>query len=137
MDIVFASNDRSEILHLPIVPERFEIPSPHNNQVFSTISDGDINLIGLAGLDEFSLVGWFPMKYYSFAKSSVMGTEGKAFIEKFKKRRRALRIVITNKNGIELLNDLYAIENFTPGYDRAGDMTYTIHFKQFIAKKVV
>lgn len=136
MDIVFSAENRKETLHLPIIPETIDIAFPHNNQVFSTIEDGDINLIGMQGLKSISFSSWFPMKEYYFAKSKVTGEEGKAFLTKWKRKRRPIRIVITNKNGLELHNELYAIESFDFGFDRTGDMTYSLNLKQFITKQV-
>lgn len=136
IDIVFSAENRSETLHLPIIPETLDISFPHQNMTISTISDGDVNLIGMPGLKTISFSSWFPMKTYQFAKSSVTGVEGKAFLTKWKRKRRPIRVVVINKNGIELHNELYAIENFTFGYDRAGDMTYSLNLKQFVSKQV-
>lgn len=32
--------------------------------------------------------------------------------------------------------ELYAIDDFTFGFDRAGDMTYSLSLEQFVAKQV-
>lgn len=137
MDIIFSNDDRTKILHLPIIPETLEIQFPHNNQTFVTISTGEINLIGLPCLKTVSISCWFPMKKYPFAKSKILAPEAKEYIVEWKRTRTARRMVIINKNGYELHNELYAVENFTFGYDRAGDMTYTLDLKQFINKRVV
>lgn len=137
MDIIFTNDDRSQILHLPIIPERLEIQFPHSNQTFTTISSGEINLIGLPALKSISFSCWFPMKEYSFAKSNVLGSEAKEFIVEWKRTRTPRRMVVINNNGYELHNELYAIENFVFGYDRVGDMTYTLDLKQFVNRRVV
>lgn len=137
MDIILTTNDRSEILHLPIIPESIEVQFPHNNQTFTTISSGEINLIGLPALKTINFSCWFPMKPYSFAKSSILGYEAKEYIVKWKRTRTPIRVVITNKEGRDVHNELYAIENFTFGFDRVGDMTYTLDLKQFVNRRVV
>lgn len=136
MDIVFSAENRLETLHLPIIPETLDISFPHKNMTISTVSEGDLKIIGMPGLKGISFSTWFPMKAYSFAKSNVTGVEGKAFLTKWKRKRRPIRVVVINKNGYELHNELYAIEDFTFGYDRAGDMTYSLDLEQFVPKQV-
>lgn len=136
MDIFVSSEDRKEVLQLPIIMPELSVKFPHNNQTFSTISAGDIKLIGKDGLKAISIDSWFPMKEYSFAKSPLLGTEAKEFFVKWKKKRRPIRIVIVNNAGYEFHNELYAIDEFTFGYDRVGDMTYSLSLEQFIPKQV-
>ena len=137
MDIFISSENRKEVLQLPIIPEELSVKFPHNNQTFSTISVGDIKLIGMPGLKTIEgLTGWFPMREYSFAKSSLMGTEAKEFFVNWKRKRRPIRVIIINNAGYEFHNELYAIDEFTFGFDRAGDMTYSLALEQFVAKQV-
>lgn len=137
MDIFVSDENRKEVLQLPIIPKDFDgVKFPHNNQTFQTISDGDIKLIGMPGLKIISLNSWFPMKEYPFAKSPLMGTEAKEFFVKWKRKRRPIRVIIVNNNGYEFHNELYAIDEFVFGYDRAGDMTYSLSLEQFIPKQV-
>ena len=136
MEIILSNEKRTEILQLPIIPEALEVSFPHNNEVFSTVDGGDINLIGRPGLKSISLNSWFPSKEYSFAKSPVLMSEGKEFFVKYKRIREPIRVVIINKNGYTFHNELYVIEEFTFGYDRAGDMTYTVNLKQFVPSRV-
>lgn len=136
MDIFVSSEDRKEVLQLPIIPKELDIKFPHNNQTVSTTSAGDIKLIGMPGLKGFVIQSWFPMKEYSFAKSSLLGIEAKEFFVKWKRKRRPIRVVIVNTNGYEFHNELYAIEQFIFGYDPVGDMTYTLDLEQFVRKQV-
>lgn len=136
MDIFFSSENRKEVLQMPIIPEELSVKFPHNNQTFSTIADGDIKLIGMPGLKSIAFDSWWPMKEYSFAKSSLMGTEAKEFFVKWKRKRRPIRVVIINNARYEFHNELYAIDEFTFGFDRAGDMTYSLSLEQFVAKQV-
>lgn len=136
MNIVFSNEDRTEVLQLPIIPENLEINFPHNNETFSTIDSGDINLVGRAGLKSISLSSWFPMKQYSFAKSSVLAPEGKEFFVKYKRERKPLRVVIYNDSGYTYHNETYVIEDFTFGFDRVGDMPFSLSLKQYVYKRV-
>ena len=63
-------------------------------------------------------------------------SEGKEFFVKYKRIREPIRVVVINKNGYTFHNELYVIEEFTFGYDRAGDMTYTVNLKQFVPSRV-
>lgn len=137
MEIVFTDENRKEILHLPIIPETFDVSFPHNNETISTIADGDMSVIGMPGLKKLSFDCWLPSKRYSFAKSNLTAQQGKAFFTKWKRKRRPIRIVVTSKDGWEIHNELYAIDDFTFGYDRVGDMPYSLSLTQFIPKKVM
>ncbi|MEH6940774.1 hypothetical protein [Bacillus sp. JJ722] len=132
MDVVFSANNRKETLKLPIVPEGLEWPRPQKNETFDTIQKGEIKLIGLKGLIRFSISSFFPMKPYPFAKSKVMGKEAIAFFTKWQDKRQSIRVVITNKSGLELLNIPVTIENFTHGIDRAGDIPYKLDIEEFV-----
>lgn len=136
MDIVISNRNRTEILVLPFIPQDLEVSFPHNNEVFTTVDAGDVNLIGRPGLKRISLSSFFPKKAYPFAKSAVLMAEGKEFFVKYKRTREPIRVVITNNEGYTFHNDLYVIENFTFGYDRIGDMIYTVDLAQFVASKV-
>lgn len=136
MDIFVSSEDRKEVLQLPIIPKELDIKFPHNNKTISTTSAGDIKLIGMPGLKGIVLKSWFPMKEYSFAKSPLLGIEAKEFFVKWKRKRRPIRIVIVNNNGYEFHNELYAIDEFIFGYDVVGDMAYTLDLGQAPRKQV-
>lgn len=136
MDIVISANNRAEVIVLPIVPENIEIAFPHNNEVFSTIGAGDILLIGKDGLRAFTISSFIPNKEYPFAKSKVLAPQFKNFIAKWKKKGQPLRVVITRNDGSTFHNEAYAIEEFTFGLDKAGDMPYTLSLKQFVIKSV-
>lgn len=136
LDIILTSENRKEILQLPIIPETLDVSFPHNNEVFTTIDGGDINLIGMPGLKGIQIACWIPTKEYSFAKSKVLAPQAKEFFTRYKRKRQPIRVVITSKEGWEMHNELYAIEEFVFGYDRVGDMTYTLSLTQYVKKKV-
>lgn len=136
MNVIFSSEDRSETLQLPITPENLEVDFPHNNETFSTIDSGDINLVGRPGLKSIQLDTWLPMKPYSFVKSNVLAPEGKEFFVKYKRERKPLRVVIYNDSGYTFHNELYVIESFVFGFDRVGDMTISLSLKQYVYKRV-
>jgi hypothetical protein len=132
MNIVFSANNRKETLKLPIVPPELEWDYPQKNETFDTIERGEINLIGLPGLTTLSITSFFPMKSYRFAKSKVLGKEAISFFIRWKKKRQPIRIVITSKSGLELLNISVSIERFVYGPDRTGDIKYTLDLREYV-----
>src|SRR5690606_22667635 len=123
-EIVFSAENRKEILRLPIIPEKFEVSFPHKVEVIETIDAGEMSIIGNPQLKGISFETWAPNKSYSFAKSKVMAPQLKEFFTRWKRKERPIRIVVTSSSGWEIHNELYAIANFTFGYDRVGDMPY-------------
>lgn len=132
MDIVFATKDRKKVLKLPIVPPDLEWDNPQKHETMETIQGGEILIPGLKGLTTLTIDSFFPMKKYPFCKSDVMGKEAIEFFMKEKEARRPIRTVITLKSGMELLNKLMLIENFTYGPDRVGDIKYKLDLKEFV-----
>lgn len=132
MDIVFATKDRKKILKLPIVPPELEWDNPQKNETMETIQGGEILIPGLRGLTTLTIDSFFPMKKYPFRKSDVQGKEAIEFFMKSKSARQPLRIVVSTKKGLELLNKLMIIENFTYGLDRVGDIKYKLDLKEFV-----
>lgn len=136
MEIVFSAENRKETLHLPIIPEQFEVSFPHKVEVIETINEGEMSIIGNAQLKGISFECWVPSKSYSFAKSNVLAPQLKEFFTKWKRKKRPVRIVVTSSSGWEIHNELYAIANFTFGYDRVGDMPYKLELIQGTPKQV-
>lgn len=132
MDIFLSINNREEVIQLPMIPESFQVEYGNNNQVFTTISKGELNLIGNQGLKSLSIDSFFPNRDYSYAKSrAYSGDEFVETIEAWNKRRVPIRIVITNSEGREIINLAVAIESFNYGYDKAGDVLYSLALKEF------
>lgn len=136
MEIVFSADNRKETLHLPIIPEIFEVSFPHKIETIETIAAGEISVIGKPQLKSISFDCWAPSKPYSFAKTSVLAPEMKEFFVKWKRKGKPLRIVITSDKGWEIHNELYAIANFAFGLDVVGDMPYKLELTQFVPKQV-
>lgn len=132
MDIFLSINNRERVIQLPIIPESFQVEYENNNQVFSTISKGELNLIGNQGLKSLVINSFFPNREYSYSKSrEYSGDEFVEIMEAWNKRRVPIRIVITNSEGKEIVNLAVAIEGFNFGYDKAGDVFYSLSLKEF------
>ncbi|SDJ76182.1 hypothetical protein [Salimicrobium halophilum] len=129
MEIYLSINNREEVMQIPVLPPEFKINDPQNNDTFTTIRQGDIKLIGLEGLKSFSLSSFFPNKEYYFSQNNEMfGWDYVETIERWKKRRLPLRLIITGTP----INWAVAIDSFEYGtQDGTGDIYYTMTFTDF------
>lgn len=74
MDIFLSTMDRKQIIQLPIVPAEFKIPSPVNNEVFTTINQGDIKLLGRRGLKSLTIDSFFLQRCIHFHETiNILG----------------------------------------------------------------
>lgn len=129
MDIFLSINHREQVIQLPIIPSEFKIPSPVNNEKFTTVNQGDLQAIGLRGLRTLTINSFFPSKDYPFLRSrAYMGWEYIEMIENWIDRRLPIRLIITNTP----INMLVAIDSFEYGpQDGSGDINYTLSLSQF------
>jgi hypothetical protein len=129
MDIYLSINNREEVIKLPVVPRSFKINSPQNNETYTTISQGDIKLIGLRGLKSLTIDSFFPVKDYVFLKDkSYKGWEYINIIEKWIDRRIPIRLIITDTP----INLACTIESFDYSVeDGSGDVYYTLVLSEF------
>lgn len=114
---------------MPVLPESFEVSSPHNNETFERVNQKALRIIGLEGLKSLSIQSFFPSKEYSFNRdNSHKGYEYVEIIEAWIKRRVPIRIVVTETP----INQAVTIEEFTYGQrDGSGDVYFTLTLSQF------
>lgn len=129
MDIFLSINNREQVIQLPIVPAEFKIPSPVNNETYSTINQGDLKIIGQRGLKALTIDTFFPSKVYPFNRDNTYkGWEYVEIIESWIDRRLPIRLIATNTP----VNMLMSIENFEYGLqDGSGDVYYSLQLEQF------
>ncbi|MEQ6855301.1 hypothetical protein AAHH17_12545 [Lysinibacillus capsici] len=129
MDIFLSTMDRKQIIQLPIVPADFKIPSPVSNEVFTTINQGDIKLLGRRGLKSITIDSFFPSKVYQFSRNtSYFGWEYYEIIEGWIDKRMPIRLIMSNTP----INMLMTIENFEAGLqDGSGDVYYSLALSEF------
>ena len=129
MDIFLSTMDRKQIIQLPIVPAEFKIPSPVNNEVFTTINQGDIKLLGRRGLKSITIDSFFPSKVYPFSRNtSYFGWDYYEIIESWIDKEMPIRLIMSNTP----INMLMTIENFEAGLqDGSGDVYYSLALSEF------
>jgi hypothetical protein len=129
LDIFLSINNREQVIKLPIVPSEFQIQSPHNNETFNTVNQGDLKLIGNRGLKSLMIAAFFPAKDYPFTRDrSFKGWEYVTIIESWIERRVPIRLIMTNTP----INMAATIENFDYGVkDGSGDVYYSLTLSEF------
>ena len=68
MDIYLSVNNRAEVLRLPVLPLEFTVSKNRNNEVFETVSQGQLNLIGTQALKKISWSSFLPNRDYPFLR---------------------------------------------------------------------
>lgn len=135
MNIVISVNNGEEVAIIPVVPPDIEISEPWNNEEKDSVKYGKVNTIGLQGLRTFKLDSFFPVnKNYGFVKSGAW-KDGKKYIDFFKRwrvKRVPFRVVITGSDNSEVLNLPMTVESLTYSFDKAGDIKYSLEFKEYI-----
>lgn len=129
MDIFICTDDRKEVIKLPVLPSEIMIKSPQKNEVFESISIGELKLIGTKGLKSISLSSFFPAKDYPFLKDrTYKGFEYVNIIEKWRDSKKPLRLIITETN----INMPIVIDDFEYGTnDGSGDIYYTLNISEY------
>lgn len=129
MDIFLSINNREQVIQLPVVPSEFKVPSPVNNETYTTINQGDIRLIGQRGLKAITIDTFFPKKDYPFLRSREhWGWEYVEIIESWIDRKMPIRLIITGTP----INMAMSIDNFEYGVkDGSGDVYYTLALSEF------
>ncbi|MGE8080513.1 hypothetical protein [Peribacillus loiseleuriae] len=129
MDIFLSINNREQVIQLPVVPSEFKIPSPMNNEVYTTINQGDIKLIGQRGLKGITIASFFPAKDYPFLRDrSHKGWGYVEVIESWIDRRVPIRLIATGTP----VNLAMVIDNFEYGVqDGSGDVYYSLALSEF------
>lgn len=129
IDIFLYFNNRQDKIQLPVVPEEFTIQFPHNNEVYQTISQGDMKLIGMPGLKSLTLASFFPAKRYPFVRSEdLWAWEYVNKIEEWIKKRLPIRLVITKSP----INMACTIEDFSYGLKPgSNDVYYSLTLEEF------
>ena len=129
MDIFISINNREQVIQLPIVPDEFSIASPMNNETFTTISQGDLRMIGQRGLKSITIDSFFPAKDYYFSRGNQhQGWEYVEIIESWMDRRVPIRLIITDT----AINLPATIDSFEYGpQDGSGDIYYSLQLSEF------
>jgi LysM repeat protein len=124
-------------LLLPIAPSKIETKIKGNNKEINLINEGDINVLKLPGLTEFSFDALLPNSRYPFA---VTDTKPNVFLSKFESLMVSKRpfqfIVIRTKQNNEMMyatNIKVSLEEYKIKEDAKDgfDITVSLDLKQY------
>ena len=122
MDIYLSVNNRAEVLRLPVLPPEFTVSKGRNNEVFDTVSQGQLKLIGTSALKTISWSSFFPSRDYPFLRDRSDTAFGYLYtIDTWYERKLPIRLIITDTP----INMAVAID-FTYTIGKDGDMKYSI-----------
>lgn len=133
MDFTLSYNNKEEVLVFPVVPNAgIQLSRDQGNQAFDGINH-ELQALGNMKLATFSITSFFPLKRYSFLRpySSINGWHYVRVIEAVRKRKIPFRALHLDNNGQEVFNLPVTVENFEYWLDQAGDIGYTIDFKEY------
>lgn len=133
MDFTLSYNNKEEVLVFPVVPNAgIQLSRDQDNQAFDGINH-ELQALGNMKLATFSITSFFPLKRYSFLRpySSINGWHYVRVIEVVRKRKIPFRALHLDNNGQEVFNLPVTVENFEYWLDQAGDIGYTIDFKEY------
>lgn len=128
MEIWLKSSD--DKLKIPVLPSSYEVTSPQNDEVVTTVDGTELILIGEKGLRGISWSCLFPLGKPSYLCKNH-GYNGKPWtyinrIGKMKTKIITLQMTGTNVNYPVKIVDFSYGEN-----DGSGDVNYSIQFKEY------
>ena len=128
MDIFLSVNNREQVLKIPVLPSEFTVSKPQKNEVFETINQGELKLLGLAGLKSIAWSSFFPIREYSFLRDrAYKGFEYAYIIDKWIEAKIPIRLVITDTP----INIAVTVDSFEYNIKSDGDLYYSITFGEF------
>lgn len=104
------------------------------NENKDSIKYGQIKALGAEPLASVSVTSFFPKGRQPFMEPEAWDDPMKyvVFFRNNRKKRKAMRVVITGENGQEMFNRLMACETFELSkVSRMGDIYYSMHFEQY------
>nr|DAM80989.1 MAG TPA: tail assembly protein [Caudoviricetes sp.] len=134
MNITVSTNNNKTIVNLPFVPTdglTIDYGSSTNENVDS-VKYGQIKKLGREPLATVSIDSFFPAVRMSYDRGSF--EDPYKYIQFFRnnrKKRKPVRLVITDKKDREIFNRLMAIETFSWTPDKVGGFNYSLSLEQY------
>lgn len=123
MDIYLSVNNREQVICLPVLPSEFTVSKPLSNEVFETVTQGELNLIGKSKLKSISWSSFFPSKDYPFLRDKSNTAFGYVYLlDTWYSQKLPMRLIITETP----INMACTIEDFSYTIKKDGDMYYNI-----------
>jgi len=128
LDIYLSVNNREQVICLPVLPAEFTISKPQKNEVFETVTQGELKLIGKPGLKSITISSFFPIRDYPFLKDrTYKGFEYVYIIDKWIEAKYPIRLIITETP----INMVCCVDDFQYSIKKDGDLYYTLTLSEF------
>jgi hypothetical protein len=123
MDIYLSVNNREQVICLPVLPAEFTVTKPQSNEIFETITQGQLKLIGTPALKGILIESFFPARDYPFLKDrSYKGFEYVYIIDKWVEAKLPIRLIITDTP----INMVCCVDDFSYTIKKDGDLYYSL-----------
>lgn len=128
MNIFLSVNNREQVLQLPVLPTEFTITKPQENEIFETVTQGDLKLIGMPGLKGITINSFFPIRDYPFLKDrTYKGFEYVYIIDKWIEVKYPIRLIITETP----INMVCCVDDFSYSIKKDGDLYFNLTLSEF------
>lgn len=133
MDFILSYNNNEEVMTFPVVPNGgLSLARDQDNVTFDGVNH-ELQALGTMKLATFEISSIFPLHPYSWMRpgSSSDGWSYVRTIEAVRLRRIPFRAIYLDNGGQEIFNLPVSVESFTYGLDQAGDIAYTLSFREY------
>lgn len=115
-------------MRLPVIPPSFTISKPQGTEVFETVSQGELQLIGVPKLKGITISSFFPIRDYPYLRdTSMKGWEYVYKIDTWIEQKLPIRLVITDTP----INMAVAVKDFDYSIKTDGDLWYNLQLEEF------
>ena len=106
-----------------MLPPEFTVSKPHSNEVFETVTSGQLKLIGRPSLKSISWDSFFPVRDYPFLRDRSYKAFGYLYvIDTWIQQKLPIRLIITDTP----INMACCVDDFSYTIKKDGDMNYSI-----------
>lgn len=133
MDFILSYNNNEGIMTFPVVPNGgLSLARGQDNTTFDGVNH-ELQILGAMNLATFELTSVFPLHSYSWMRpgSSADGWSYVRTIEAVRLRQIPFRAIHLDNAGQEIFNLPVSVESFAYGLDQAGDIAYTLSFREY------
>lgn len=130
--IAFSANNQEEIVVLPVTPPGITIEQPQANDTYKGLMM-DLNIIGNVGLRTIEISSFFPVAQLPFMPAASVADPQiyLQFFEKWRRKKRPIRIVWTKNDRTERLNMPCTVDEFSYAVKKNGDVEYTMTLREY------
>lgn len=137
MDFILSYNNNEGVMTFPVIPNGgISLARGQRNEVFDGV-DHQLQSLGVPELATFGLSSIFPLHRYPWVRPGSWedGWRYVHTIEAVRQRRIPFRAIFLDNSGAEIFNLPVSIEDFEYSVDQAGDIAYSLSFREYAFAK--